>query len=91
MMIRRPVVARPISSDGGQRQPHLCLAPGTSHAVERRVVLGWKLERIVGTNSHVSGFPRVYQKVVEIQPFSTFSGWQEVASWLLEPTLRERL
>ena len=89
MMIQRPVVAHPISSDGGQRQPHLCLDPGTTHAVERRVVLGWKLERIVGTKSHVSGVPRVYQTVVEIQPFSTFSGWQEVASWPLEPTLRE--
>ena len=91
MMIRRPVVAHPISSDGGQRRPHLCLAPGTAHAVEQRVVLDWKLERIVGTKSHVSGFPRVYQKVVEIQPFSTFSGWREVASWPLEPALREHL
>ena len=81
MMIQRPVVAHPISSDGGQRQPHLCLAPGTAHAVEQRVVLGWKVELTdLGTNSHVSGFPRVYQTVVEIQPFSISRvGIQEVA------------
>ena len=90
MMIQRPVVAHPISSDGGQRQPHLCLAPGTAHAVEQRVVLGWKLELIVGTKSHVSGFPRVYQTVVEIQPFSISRVGQEVAFWPLEPTLHEQ-
>ena len=92
MMILLPV-ARPISFDGGQRQPHLCLAPGTAHAVEQRVVLGWKLELIdVGTKWHASGFPRIFQTVAKIQPFS-FSRVEipEAAFWPLEPTLHEQL
>ena len=89
-MLQLPV-ARPISFDGVQRQPHL--AQETALAVEQRVAPGWKLELIdVGTKWHASGFPWVYQTVARIQPFS-FSRVeiQEVAFWPLEPTLHEQL
>ena len=88
-MLQLPV-ACPISSWGVQRQPHL--ARETALAVEQRVAPGWKLELIgVGTKWRASGFPRIFQTVVEIQPFSFCRvEIQEVAVWPLEPALHEQ-